>query len=69
MNKLAVAKLTQILTILFEEWSMLLAGRAIRVSANRINKLLIDGGLACGAFHGVADLGSSKQVRSRRIST
>jgi len=66
MNKLPVAKLIQILPILFEGWSMVLVGRAILVSANRINKLLIDAGLACGAFHGVVDLGSSMQVRSRR---
>ena len=40
-----------------------MVGRVTNVSTNRVNKLLIDAVLACGAFDGVADLGWAEEAR------
>lgn len=51
MNKLAVAKRAQILSLLCEGSSMRAITRVTGVSLNTVTKLLIDAGKACDAYH------------------
>ena len=51
MNKLPLAKRTQILTMLCEGSSMRSISRVTDVSINTVSKLLVDAGTACAAFH------------------
>ena len=51
MNKLPLAKRVQILSMLCEGSSMRSIARVADVTLNTVNKLLIDAGKACAAFH------------------
>lgn len=51
MNKLPLAKRTQILAMLCEGSSMRSISRVADVSINTVSKLLVDAGKACMAFH------------------
>ena len=51
MNKLPVAKRTQILHMLVEGSSMRSISRVVGVSYNTVAKLLVDAGEACSIFH------------------
>lgn len=51
MNKLPLAKRTQILAMLVEGSSMRSISRVTGVSINTVSKLLVDAGRACAAFH------------------
>jgi IS1 family transposase len=51
MNKLSLAKRTQILTLLCEGASMRSISRVCDVSINTVSKLLVDAGEACLALH------------------
>src|SRR5882757_2928622 len=51
MNRLPLAKRTQILAMLCEGSSMRSISRVADVSINTVSKLLIDAGKACAAFH------------------
>jgi IS1 family transposase len=51
MNKLPIAKRTQILTLLCEGASMRSISRVCDVSINTVSKLLVDAGEACLALH------------------
>jgi IS1 family transposase/lambda repressor-like predicted transcriptional regulator len=51
MNKLPVEKRVQILSMLVEGSSMRSISRVAGVSINTVDKLLVDAGKACGAFH------------------
>lgn len=63
MNKLLLAKRTQILAMLCEGSSMRSISRVADVSINTVSKLLIDAGEACLAIHDEMVRG----VRSKRI--
>ena len=63
MNKLPVAKRTQILAMLCEGSSMRSISRVADVSINTVTKLLIDAGKACAAFHDEKVQG----VKARRV--
>ena len=54
MNKLPIAKRTQILHMLVEGSSMRSISRVAGVSINTVTKLLVDAGEACQAFHNEA---------------
>ena len=54
MNKLPLAKRTQILHMLVEGSSMRSIARVVGVSFNTVSKLLIDAGRACEAYHNEA---------------
>src|SRR4051812_35977692 len=51
MNKLPLAKRVQILSMLVESSSMRSIARVCDVSSNTVDKLLIDAGEACAAYH------------------
>lgn len=51
MNKLPLAKRTQILAMLCEGSSMRSISRVADVSINTVSKLLVDAGKACATFH------------------
>jgi IS1 family transposase len=51
MNKLDIAKRTQILAMLCEGSSMRSISRIADVSINTVTKLLVDAGIACAAYH------------------
>jgi IS1 family transposase len=51
MNKLPIAKRTQILSMLCEGSSMRAITRVTGVSLNTVTKLLIDAGKACASYH------------------
>lgn len=51
MNKLSLAKRTQILAMLCEGSSMRSISRVADVSINTVSKLLVDAGVACARFH------------------
>src|SRR5512143_3393010 len=51
MNKLPLAKRVQILSLLCEGSSMRSISRVVDVSINTVEKLLVDAGRACAAFH------------------
>ena len=51
MNKLAIAKRTQILHMLVEGSPMRSISRVVGVSINTVTKLLVDAGEACQEFH------------------
>lgn len=51
MNKLPTAKRVMILNMLVEGMSMRSISRTVGVSINTVNKLLIDAGEACAAYH------------------
>ena len=63
MNKLPLAKRTQILAMLCEGSSMRSISRVVDVSFNTIDKLLQDAGNACAEFHNQAVRG----VQSKRV--
>ena len=63
MNKLPLAKLVQILSMLVEGSSMRSVSRVCDVSINTVAKLLEDAGEACGAFHYDAVCG----VKAKRV--
>src|SRR5438309_7622823 len=63
MNKLPLAKRTQILAMLCEGSSMRSVSRVCDVSINTVSKLLIDAGKACAAFHDEKVRG----VKARRV--
>ncbi len=63
MNKLPREKRIQIIRALVDGSSMRAAARIADVSFNAVNKLLIDGGKACAAYHD----GHVRNVRSRRV--
>jgi IS1 family transposase len=63
MNKLPVAKRVQILSMLCEGSCMRSIARATDVSFNTVNKLLIDAGRACAAFHDA----KVRDVKARRV--
>jgi lambda repressor-like predicted transcriptional regulator len=63
MNKLPIAKRTQILAMLCEGSSMRSISRVADVSINTVTKLLIDAGTACAAFHDDKVRG----VKARRV--
>jgi len=51
MNRLALEKRVQILSMLCEGSSMRSISRVADVSINTVSKLLVDAGEACAAFH------------------
>lgn len=51
MNRLPLAKRTQILAMLCEGSSMRSISRVADVSINTVSKMLEDAGAACAAFH------------------
>src|SRR5215207_3666654 len=51
MNKLLPEKRVQVLSMLCEGSSMRSIARVADVSPNTVNKLLVDAGRACAAFH------------------
>ncbi len=51
MNKLPVAKRSQILSMLLEGMSMRSITRVTGVSINTVSKLLRDAGAACAKYH------------------
>ena len=53
MNKLTIAKRTQILNMLVEGSSMRSITRVVGVSINTVTKLLVDAGEACQEYHDV----------------
>lgn len=63
MNKLPVAKRTQILSMLVEGSSLRSTSRVCGVSINTVTKLLVDAGTVCAAFHDA----SVRKVTSQRI--
>src|SRR5437660_5248705 len=63
MNKLTLAKRTQILSMLCEGSSMRSISRVVDVSFNTIDKLLSDAGAACIEFHDRA----VRNVKSQRV--
>jgi IS1 family transposase len=63
MNKLPLARRTQILSTLCEGSSMRSISRVADVSFNTIVKLLVDAGIACTEFHDRA----VRNVKSRRV--
>jgi IS1 family transposase len=63
MNKLPLAKRTQILSMLCEGSSMRSISRVADVSFNTIVKLLVDAGVACTEFHDRA----VRNVKSQRV--
>ena len=68
MNKLPVAKRTQILSMLVEGSSMRSISRVVDVSINTVAKLLAEAGEACEAFHDENVRGvKAKQVQCNEI--
>ena len=63
MNKLPIAKRTQILSLLCEGTSMRAVSRLADVSINTVSKLLVDAGRLCAAFHDDQVRG----VKARRV--
>lgn len=63
MNKLPLAKRVQILSMLCEGSSMRSIARVADVSFNTVNKLLIDAGKACAAFHNE----KVRDVKAKRV--
>ena len=63
MNKLPLAKRTQILAMLCEGSSMRSISRVADVSINTVSKLLVDAGVACAAFHDATVRG----VKAKRV--
>jgi IS1 family transposase len=63
MNRLPLAKRSQILSMLCEGSSMRSISRVVDVSFNTIDKLLQDAGMACAEFHDRAVRG----VKSQRV--
>ena len=63
MNRLSVAQRATILTLLVEGMSLRAIARATGASINTIQKLLIDSGDACLAYHDA----TVRQVRAKRI--
>jgi IS1 family transposase len=63
MNKLPVAKRTQILSMLVEGSSLRSTSRVCDVSINTVTKLLVDAGTVCAAFHDA----SVRKVASKKI--
>jgi IS1 family transposase len=63
MNKLPLEKRVQILSMLCKGSSMRSISRVADVSINTVNKLLVDAGNACTAFHAATVTG----VKSRRV--
>jgi lambda repressor-like predicted transcriptional regulator len=51
MNKLPLQKRVQILNMLVEGSSMRSISRVVGVSFNTVNKLLVEAGQACAAYH------------------
>eukprot|EP01037_Dinobryon_pediforme_P020958 gene20958-21706_t len=63
MNKLSVAKRTQILSMLCEGSSMRSISRVAEVSINTVSKLLEDAGELCAAFHDK----NVRNVKAKRV--
>ena len=63
MNKLPIAKRTQILAMLCEGASMRSVARLADVSINTVSKLLVDAGRACAAHHEDA----VRDVKAKRV--
>jgi IS1 family transposase len=63
MNKLTPEKRAQVLSMLCEGSSMRSIARVADVSPNTVNKLLIDAGKACAAFHD----DKVRDVKARRV--
>src|SRR5437667_5367822 len=63
MNKLPLARRTQILAMLCEGSSMRAISRVCDVSINTVSKLLVDAGRACAAFHDT----NVRNVRAQRV--
>ena len=63
MNKLSIAQRAQILAMLCEGSSMRSISRVCDVSPNTVDKLLVDAGSACAAYHFNNVVG----VKARRI--
>ena len=63
MNKLPIAKRTQIIQLAVEGTSLRVISRISDVSINTVTKLLVDVGKACQAFHDATVVG----VKSQRI--
>lgn len=68
INKLPIAKRTQILAMLCEGSSMRSISRVADVSINTVSKLLVDAGTACAAFHDATVRGvTAKRVQCDEI--
>jgi len=63
MNKLPLAKRTQILAMLCEGSSMRSISRVVDVSINTVTKMLVDAGEACAAHH----YNSVRGVKAKRV--
>ena len=63
MNKLPVAKRTQVLAMLCEGVSMRSISRVCDVSINTVGKMLVDAGEVCAAFHDA----KVRNVASKRV--
>ncbi len=63
MNKLPIAKRTQIIQLLVEGTSLRATSRIADVSINTVTKLLVDVGKACQDFHDATVVG----VKSERV--
>ena len=63
MNKLPIAKRTQIIQLLVEGTSLRATSRIADVSINTVTKLLVDVGAACKAFHDMTVI----NVKSQRV--
>ena len=63
MNRLGVAKRTQILHLLVEGTSLRATSRVTKTSINSVTKLLVEAGEACAAYHDEA----VRRVRAKRV--
>ncbi|WP_225309721.1 IS1 family transposase [Larkinella humicola] len=61
MNKLPIAKRTQIIQLLVEGMSLRATSRVADVSINTVTKLLVDVGAACQQFHDATVIGVNSQ--------
>lgn len=68
MNKLPIAKRTQIIQLLVEGTSLRATSRIADVSINTVTKLLVDVGAACQQFHNDTVINvNSKRVQCDEI--